>query len=453
MSTLQNGPKTELDTASLKAPQSSIVLLKAIKLLPTRTMLFVAVSDGSWFLFSVHVSGTLHLASTFFISGNVIDLEHRKAIVSVAFNDRVVCTFSEDYKISLFSYRPRQETVHIATLSGSKAGSPVDLHLTVTKGASFSWSGSPMFSLSVVCGSLVFGGGWEPYIQQVHFTDSRVVSSYQFFPSDLASHKPESRSFPSIYSTLKSSTPSCRSCNLAEDSTQPPSVRAYSMYWNPRLLSMEPIVHSFASISAISLAPPFVVCAHMDNSVQIYTFDYLYAKKLCECPTPETSLQQPKLVHVKTLYGHTSHVTAISLVQGRLITCANDGIKVWEIPDLHRQSMVFTSPNSSSLPPTPNIPGLSLSTILSSLPDDPVVTLMDLVSQRDFVDSSDSNYTTAAWVGVDSTRLVIHELRSTTTPMQRTLDDTDELCTPYPASSSKHALCQQQHILKVLNFS
>ncbi|KAH6561147.1 hypothetical protein BASA60_011575 [Batrachochytrium salamandrivorans] len=310
-----------------------------------------------------------------------------------------------------------------------------------------------MFSLSVVCGSLVFGGGWEPYIQQVHFTDSRVVSSYQFFPSDLASHKPESRSFPSIYSTLKSSTPSCRSCNLAEDSTQPPSVRAYSMYWNPRLLSMEPIVHSFASISAISLAPPFVVCAHMDNSVQIYTFDYLYAKKLCECPTPETSLQQPKLVHVKTLYGHTSHVTAISLVKGRLITCASDGIKVWEIPDLHRQSMVFTSPNSSSLPQTPNVPGLSLSTILSSLPDDPVVTLMDLVSQRDFVDSSDSNYTTAAWVGVDSTRLVIHELRSTTTPMQRTLDDTDELCTPYPASSSKHALCQQQHILKVLNFS
>ncbi|KAI8918083.1 hypothetical protein BC831DRAFT_516220 [Entophlyctis helioformis] len=219
-----------------------------------------------------------------------------------------------------------------------------------------------------------------------------------------------------------------------------------STFWNPFTNTMESIVHSYAPVTAIAVSLPFVICAHKDNSIQVYTLAPTMASRCGSCSLSPGQVLE--LSHVKTIHGHAAHVTAVAIVCGRLLTGAADGIKVWDFPSVNGTRLVYSMPFADSIPlfvqqcmsPEPSAarPGAAASphdavmasvashlhmslaasrATLLAIPDAPMVTIATSGSDGDIDIDIDSDGgmcpPVPVWLGFDLTRVVVLSLRQT----------------------------------------
>ncbi|KAJ8331523.1 F-box protein of unknown function [Batrachochytrium dendrobatidis] len=429
LSTFQNGPWFELNSV-LPTCTASISILKIVKPSPVQSGLFVGLTDGSWLLLDIDGFGTLSVLSKYTATCSLKVQDCSASIVTVSVLDKVVCTCSENSKIGLFSLNSGLMARHIASLTGIRGPCPIDLHLSLSN-SDGSFTTPRTFLLSIASGSSIFGGGWEPYIQQVFFTETAIVSSCQLLPSYAT--------IDSYKSNSSRSDGHCIHHALLSDAAKSSLL---GLYWNPFTMAMEPVVHSYAPICLISLFPPFVVCAHMDNSIQIYTLTSSEQATTCIRCTSKSDKKQFILRHSKTLFGHTSRVTAMVLVRGRLITCAMDGIKIWEFPDVNMHRLVYALPFSNSIPTLSAISDIDIEDTKAEFPNMPIVTLMDKASRAEFLKNVGVMGTVTSWVGVDHTKIVLHETTSI-------LNFSAE-CSNRSTTNSRQV--GQQHTIRVVSF-
>lgn len=111
-----------------------------------------------------------------------------------------------------------------------------------------------------------------------------------------------------------------------------------------------------AMINTIEHDGPYIVASRSDNTISVYkAIDGLSDTWLSHKDTANTMAMSParmhaiplRLRHVRTLFGHTSAVDAVSLLDGRCVSTGRDGIKVWQLP-LSNSAKASPVPSSQS---------------------------------------------------------------------------------------------------------
>lgn len=121
-------------------------------------------------------------------------------------------------------------------------------------------------------------------------------------------------------------------------------------------LSSQPVSEDEQGNDAMSASPmeavvtslqhdgPYVVTSKSDNTISVYRVSGLEAGQglqsfvgdESESSAPPSPVKMQacalKIEHVRTLFGHTSAVDAISIADGRCVSAGKDGLKVWELP-------------------------------------------------------------------------------------------------------------------------
>ena len=102
-----------------------------------------------------------------------------------------------------------------------------------------------------------------------------------------------------------------------------------------------------------------------------------------------------RLRHVRTLFGHTSGVDSVSVLDGRCVSTGRDGVKVWELPQR----------DNRALGETPAI-----------LEEETISELWPRVTQvREDVDNTSGTERPrkCSWLGLDASRIVTVSAGST----------------------------------------
>lgn len=101
-----------------------------------------------------------------------------------------------------------------------------------------------------------------------------------------------------------------------------------------------------AVVTSIQHDGPYVVTSQSDNTISVYCVHGMdaYGRLLDEqedatCTSPaRMHACSLKIGHVRTLFGHTAGVDAVSLANGRCVSTGKDGLKVWELPSIEQDS-------------------------------------------------------------------------------------------------------------------
>lgn len=100
-----------------------------------------------------------------------------------------------------------------------------------------------------------------------------------------------------------------------------------------------------AIVNTIEHDGPYIVASRSDNTISVYkVIDRVSDSWLSQPATRDTDPPSPARMHAvplklqltRTLFGHTSAVDAVSLLDGRCVSTGLDGIKVWQLPQGRR---------------------------------------------------------------------------------------------------------------------
>ena len=111
--------------------------------------------------------------------------------------------------------------------------------------------------------------------------------------------------------------------------------------------STSPSLQSQAVVTSIEHDGPYIVTSKSDNTISVYEIiDYLQQhlhsqvrsfpcesqRRQNSSPVKTAYIPALQLRHVRTLFGHTAAVDAVSVLDGRCVSTGRDGVKLWELP-------------------------------------------------------------------------------------------------------------------------
>lgn len=168
----------------------------------------------------------------------------------------------------------------------------------------------------------------------------------------------------------------------------------------------EPLNPNQAFVNTIEHDGPYIVASKNDNTISVYR---VIDRLADSWPTPQSQHNDSpplspakmniiplKLQHVRTLFGHTSAVDAVSVLHGRCVSTGKDGIKVWELP--HRQASTRPSLHSEDSGSEEENPRWK---------DNIAISERDSHAPKDDLAVSNSDHLgKCQWIGLDTSRIV-----------------------------------------------
>ena len=124
------------------------------------------------------------------------------------------------------------------------------------------------------------------------------------------------------------------------------------------------VAQTQAVVTSIEHDGPYVVTSKSDNTIAVYEVKdalrrypgtrarkMIYGGQFEQPPSPATMASIPllRIRQVKTLFGHTASVDAVSVLDGRCVSTGRDGVKVWELPGVHNSASIDFATTSSAL--------------------------------------------------------------------------------------------------------
>jgi hypothetical protein len=150
-------------------------------------------------------------------------------------------------------------------------------------------------------------------------------------------------------------------------------------------------------VTAIEQDGAYIVTSKSDNTISVYELQEITPRlapsvdetqQLTASPSRLSAAPALRLRHIRTLFGHTSGVDSVNVLDGRCVSTGRDGVKVWELP---RQ----TSDARSDTPATSELEATS-----------DLWPKVTQVREDETEVSGSSQPKKCSWLGLDASRIV-----------------------------------------------